>query len=140
MLLASVSSVQLRQLSDLERACMQEPWTYAQLKSAWQAGDIFVVYDDILAYGSCKVAGQHADINNICVHPFMRRRGRARHILLELVSRCANIGATTIMLEVSALNQPAIALYHSCGFAPVHTRKAYYSDGADALVLKLSIK
>ena len=43
------------------------------------------------------------------------------------------------MLEVSRNNIAAIQLYERNGFNTVHTRRAYYNDGADALLLNLAI-
>lgn len=40
-----------------------------------------------------------------------------------------------IHLEVHCQNIPALKLYQKCGFEPIRTRKGYYKDGADALVM-----
>jgi ribosomal protein S18 acetylase RimI-like enzyme len=40
-----------------------------------------------------------------------------------------------MLLEVSAGNEPAIALYEQAGFAEIDRRRRYYRDGSDALVL-----
>ena len=41
-----------------------------------------------------------------------------------------------MFLEVSIGNQAALALYGKLGFQPVGRRRAYYSSGEDALILK----
>jgi ribosomal-protein-alanine N-acetyltransferase len=42
-----------------------------------------------------------------------------------------------IVLEVRNSNQNAIDLYEKCGFKVVNTRKNYYKDGENAIVMKL---
>jgi ribosomal-protein-alanine N-acetyltransferase len=49
-------------------------------------------------------------------------------------------GAESAVLEVRAGNKAAISLYHKLGFAEVGKRKAYYSDGEDALLMQKDLK
>ena len=44
-----------------------------------------------------------------------------------------------IILEVSDLNISAINLYKKYGFSDIATRKKYYKDGSDALVMERKI-
>jgi ribosomal protein S18 acetylase RimI-like enzyme len=44
-----------------------------------------------------------------------------------------------MLLEVSASNQAARALYESLGFSKAGRRRRYYADGADALILLLPL-
>ena len=45
------------------------------------------------------------------------------------------LGATRILLEVSADNAGALAFYEAEGFAEIDRRRRYYRDGSDAVVL-----
>jgi ribosomal-protein-alanine N-acetyltransferase len=60
-------------------------------------------------------------------------------LVLEFMATARQNGAARAFLEVAADNSPAIALYHTCGFAKAGLRRAYYhtAQGAmlDALVL-----
>ena len=55
--------------------------------------------------------------------------------------RAGTAGATSVMLEVRADNEPARGLYAAHGYSVVHTRRGYYRsvEGApavDALVMR----
>jgi len=78
-----------------------------------------------------------ADLLYIYVIPASRRRGIARALLTRLIHALARRdGIEALLLEVRASNVQAQRLYHELDFVPVGRRKAYYSDGEDALVLK----
>ncbi|OJY65684.1 MAG: ribosomal-protein-alanine acetyltransferase [Rhodospirillales bacterium 70-18] len=83
-----------------------------------------------------RVAADEAEILTLAVAPALRRQGRARALLEAAAARAARAGAAALFLEVSAANAAARALYESCGFARVGLRTRYYSDGADALVMR----
>ena len=83
------------------------------------------------------ICSRYADVwhlMNIAVDPPLRRRGIARALLEQLISR---VGAEQpITLEVRPANGPAIALYERFGFRASGTRPQYYRDtGEDALIM-----
>jgi len=81
-----------------------------------------------------------ADLLYVYVTPASRRRGIARALLTRLVHELARRdGIEALLLEVRASNVQAQRLYHELDFVPVGRRKAYYSDGEDALVLRRAI-
>jgi len=81
------------------------------------------------------VAGE-MHILNLAVHPDHRRRGIARRLLTEALSRGRSLGAQEAWLEVRPSNSPARALYESFGFEEVGKRPQYYTDTQeDALLL-----
>jgi len=47
--------------------------------------------------------------------------------------------AQKMFLEVDSRNRPAIALYQAAGFHQKGMRKAYYSDGSDALIMQADL-
>ena len=53
-------------------------------------------------------------------------------------ARCRQpqVGITTAWLEVSGGNAAAIKLYQNLGFEEAGTRRGYYSDGSDALIMR----
>lgn len=62
-----------------------------------------------------------------------RRRGFGK-LLLQRLLDLARGDNRDITLEVRAANAAAIALYESLGFVQSGLRKAYYSDGEDAVL------
>lgn len=60
------------------------------------------------------------------------------HLLIPIWGRESN-GAAKILLEVSVENEAALALYQDLRFEVVGRRKAYYSDGTDAILMTKSL-
>ncbi|MBS0559957.1 MAG: GNAT family N-acetyltransferase [Proteobacteria bacterium] len=83
-----------------------------------------------------RVAADQAEILTIAVAPEARRQGIAAGLLAAATRRAAEMGAAEMFLEVARGNAPAAALYAAAGFRPAGLRRAYYPDGADALVLR----
>jgi ribosomal-protein-alanine N-acetyltransferase len=86
-----------------------------------------------------RIAADEAEILTLAIVPAARRRGHARALLLEAASIAVTNRARTIFLEVSVANIAARALYTGFGFVPAGRRPRYYSDGSDALVLRLDL-
>ncbi|MCW2749201.1 MAG: rimI [Aeromicrobium sp.] len=99
-----------------------------------------LVSDDLQAYGAVSLAGDVADLDRIAVLPPSRGQGLARELLTDLIDRARDLGAARMLLEVAADNTAAIGLYESFGFETISIRKAYYPDGADALVMEITIE
>lgn len=86
-----------------------------------------------------RVAADEAEILTLAVIPPLRRQGLGRTLLDAAAARAAALGAGAMFLEVSAANTGARALYALCGFTEVGLRRRYYSDGADALVMRRAL-
>lgn len=99
-----------------------------------------LVDEHLQAYGAISIAGDVADLDRIAVIPAARGQGLAREILGGLVDLARDLGADRMLLEVAADNAAALGLYESFGFDTISTRKAYYPNGGDALIMELSIK
>ncbi|HBL32022.1 MAG TPA: ribosomal-protein-alanine N-acetyltransferase, partial [Acidobacteria bacterium] len=67
--------------------------------------------------------------------PGERRRGIARALVEAGLAAASRAGAAVCHLEVRTTNAGAIAFYETLGFTAVGSRKGYYRDGTDALVL-----
>lgn len=94
----------------------------------------------VVGYGGIVVAGADADVQTIGVARDQQGRGTGRALLRELRARAVDAGATHLLLEVRADNEPAQALYRSEGFEQIARRARYYQpDDVDALVLRARI-
>ncbi len=80
-----------------------------------------------------------AEILNIETLPNHRRQGLAQSLLAEAFDWARQNQRQAVWLEVRANNEGAIALYAKTGFVQISTRKRYYSDGEDALVMKYTL-
>jgi ribosomal-protein-alanine N-acetyltransferase len=83
-----------------------------------------------------RMAAGEAEILSVAVAPAWRGRGFARPLLDLHLRRLAGLGVDSVFLEVDENNAPARRLYRKAGFAEVGGRKAYYQEGASALVLR----
>jgi ribosomal-protein-alanine N-acetyltransferase len=86
-----------------------------------------------------RVAADEAEILTLAVAPVARRAGHGAALLAAAMMQAALRGAATMILEVSARNGAARALYDAAGFAEAGRRARYYADGADALVLRRAL-
>lgn len=81
-----------------------------------------------------------ADLLTIATAARARRRGLARLMLDHLIAQAREAGCGAILLEVSASNEPAQALYLARGFEPIGRRRRYYSAPTeDAVVMRLAL-
>lgn len=78
------------------------------------------------------VAADEAELIDIAVEPALQGRGLGRQLMEALLREAA--AAAVVHLEVRPDNGPAVRLYEACGFRRVGRRRAYYQDGADALL------
>ena len=100
----------------------------------------------ILAYDGENIAGY-------LIFNLIMDQSELLRITVDEAYRCAGIGhklmesyteeiksiAESSLLEVRASNVPAIALYESCGYERLATRKNYYSEPVeDAIVMSLT--
>ena len=93
--------------------------------------------EEVLGYGGLALAGADADVQTIGVARAAQGRGLGRRLLRALLDAARAGGATHVLLEVRADNEPAQALYRSEGFEQIARRARYYEPGGvDALVLR----
>lgn len=89
--------------------------------------------DEVSGYAVSRAIGDVVDLQRIAVSPLWQRAGVATALLDDLVAHPGD--ADRMMLEVSAANDSAIAFYRHRGFTQIDTRRRYYRDGSDALVM-----
>jgi ribosomal-protein-alanine N-acetyltransferase len=80
-----------------------------------------------------------AEVLAVGVVPAARGGGLGGALLGEIIVRARRAGATALYLEVDVGNAAAIGLYVGAGFVEAGRRKAYYRDGADALIMRKSL-
>lgn len=83
-----------------------------------------------------RMAAGEAEILSVAIAPAWRGRGFARPLLDLHLRRLAGLGVRAVFLEVDENNAPARRLYRKAGFVEVGGRKAYYREGASAVVLR----
>jgi len=118
-------------------------WTYKQVRDALAQPNVFVTYQHELKDANrwavaaiFEHAADQCDLIYIYVLPAWRRQGLAKdHLLACMTHFYEKFQVGKLFLEVRPGNKPALALYQQLGMKEVGFRKAYYSNGDDALVL-----
>ena len=89
-----------------------------------------------IGYCGTMVVADTADVQTIGVLPEYEGHGYGR-AMLEQMHECAREqGAERILLEVRADNPRAQRLYERNGYRAIHTRRGYYDDGTDAIIME----
>lgn len=73
-----------------------------------------------------QIGGDQADVLTLATDSTQRRKGYARQLLAQSKAALKERGVNTLYLDVSEINDGAIALYKSTGFQAIGRRPAYY--------------
>lgn len=130
-------------ISELEKTCFSDPWSYEAVnQTASMPNFIGVVARDnesVIGYAGAVYALDGADIALVAVQKAYRREGYGFALLCELLKKLSKSGVKSVFLEVRVSNAAARALYEKCGFKAVGIRKRYYEDLEDALIMERKI-
>ena len=111
-------------------------WSELAAPGRWYA--LAVRGPALLGYAGLAVNGADADVQTVAVHPDAQGRGTGGVLVRALVDQAVREGATSLLLEVRADNDPAIALYRRHGFERIAVRRRYYQpEDVDAHVMRL---
>jgi len=80
-----------------------------------------------------------AEVISLAVRPEFRGHGLGRKLLQRLLARIARARVSRVFLMVRANNQVALNLYRSLGFRRLRRVETYYSDGQDAIRMRLDL-
>ncbi|MEV1168046.1 ribosomal protein S18-alanine N-acetyltransferase [Nonomuraea sp. NPDC049784] len=97
---------------------------------------VVLVDDKIVAYAGLAAAADQADVQTIAVLEQYRGTGIGGAMLTELLAEAQRRGAREIFLEVRADNPQAQAVYRHYEFEEIGTRRRYYDDGTDAIMMR----
>lgn len=131
----------LDEIDRIEKDSFKEPWSKEayekELTNIMANYRVITVENEVVAYGGFWKILDEADINNIAVKKEYRGMGFGKMLMNALIedAKAQNVKAMT--LEVRVSNQSAISLYKKLGFKEAGTRKKYYPDNEDALIMWL---
>lgn len=139
----ALSKSDLETLASIEKASYPDPWSRDMLACAWSkphcGGIKWTSNGELCGYLITMTVPPGIEILNIAVAPKFRRHGIARKMMTWVVEEGRRQGCSDIFLEVRFSNNAAIKLYESFGFSAINTRKRYYRDGEDALVMGVKL-
>tara|TARA_B100000579_G_C22796552_1_gene837445 strand:+ start:907 stop:1413 length:507 start_codon:yes stop_codon:yes gene_type:complete len=131
---------------EIEQASYNFPWSERIFLDCVAAGyhcRLLLKGEDVAGYCIVAYAAEEVHILNICVGPEYRRKGCARLLIENEISKGAKSSVKEIYLEVRVSNIGAICLYKGLGFKNVGIRKDYYpteSGREDAYVFRLLLE
>ena len=91
-------------------------------------------YEVIIGYLMARKFENQIDILNFAVEKTFQGKGIGWKLLTYFLEPLPMI--TQVTLEVNQNNKKAINLYSKAGFLKIGSRKRYYRDGSDALIMK----
>lgn len=129
----------LPQVLEIEQASFPSPWKGEFfLKDLHHPhGWLWVAEKEgtIVGYLCGWLIADEGEILKVAVHPSYRRCGVGKSLAEEAIRVAGQHGVWTLHLEVRVSNASAIALYKLCGFHEVGSRRRYYENGEDALLM-----
>jgi ribosomal protein S18 acetylase RimI-like enzyme len=94
---------------------------------------------DVMAILMGRSVFDTADIDYIAVDSARKSKGLGRELVDHFSMIVLNGGCKRILLEVNIKNNSAISFYSRQGFQTISTRKNYYGDKEDALIMEKSL-
>ncbi|WP_397599382.1 GNAT family N-acetyltransferase [Silvanigrella sp.] len=124
-------------LNSLEEFCSK---SFLQTANEHFSSFFICFYDNIfVAYLNVNIIFDIAEIDYICVDKNYLRKSISFQLisLFETLCKQENFSKINkIMLEVGALNEPALNLYHKLGYRKISERKNYYKSKEDAFIME----
>lgn len=93
------------------------------------------IYNNVIGYVVCWLSNDTAHILNISVKKEYQNKGIGSRLLLYLFNELISLNIKIVILEVRVSNYKAISFYKKFGFNEVETKKKFYPDGEDALLM-----
>ena len=100
---------------------------------------VLVIEGKVEGYIGTWIEKDHSELINFYVAKEYQNMGFGSMMLDFIIRLVESVGCKTLSLEVRVSNEKAIRLYESFGFTKSHTRKEYYSNHEDAIVMLLEV-
>ena len=129
----------LADILSIENKVFNNPWSKEQL--SWElnhqsmaANHVMIARSNMIGFLFSHVVDDDVQILNIAIDIPFQHRGYGKQLLSYFLDQFNE--DSSIYLEVRKSNFPAINLYLKFGFHEAGTRKGYYSDGEDAIIMQ----
>ncbi len=128
-----------RMLAVLHASAFPRPWDDGAFEALLITFNVFGLVLDGQGFILCRAVADEAEILTLAVSPQVRRYGAGRALVEAAATLAAARGADSLFLEVASDNDAALGLYAATAFEPTGLRRAYYADGADAVVMRRAL-
>ena len=123
----------------IEKKVFKHPWSKEQL--SWELKSqpaaenyVMIARGNMIGYLFSHVVDDDVQILNIAIDIPFQHKGYGEQLLSYFLDQFNT--DISIHLEVRKSNFPAINLYLKFGFHETGTRKGYYADGEDAIIMR----
>jgi ribosomal-protein-alanine N-acetyltransferase len=116
-------------------------WSLESLIASGQDGrcHLWVIGDHHTWIGTLilQASADFCEILYVFVLPQCRNLGMGKQLITTAFNQLKTLNLPEkVMLEVSIKNTSATKMYKNLGFKEIHTRKHYYSNGDDAIIME----
>ena len=129
----------LADILSIEKKVFKHPWSKEQL--SWELNSqpaaenyVMIARGNMIGYLFSHVVDDDVQILNIAIDIPFQHKGYGEQLLSYFLDQFNT--DSSIHLEVRKSNFPAINLYLKFGFHETGTRKGYYTDGEDAIIMQ----
>ena len=133
------TSNDLADILSIEKKVFKRPWSKEQL--SWELNSqpaaenyVMIARGNMIGYLFSHVVVDDVQILNIAIDIPFQHKGYGEQLLSYFLNQFNT--DSSIHLEVRKSNFPAINLYLKFGFHETGTRKGYYADGEDAIIMQ----
>ncbi len=134
-----VNEKNAQEIFEIEEKSFEKSWSLKTIKEELLLEDrtyfLAKLNEENVGYISVWKTGEDYNILKVAVLPSKRRLKIGTLLIEKVINFVKEVKGEKLFLEVSEENEPAINLYSKCGFIKEHTRKKYYPNGKDALVM-----
>jgi len=138
-LICIATSNDLADILSIEKKVFKHPWSKEQL--SWELNSqpvaenyVMIARGNMVGYLFSHVVDDDVQILNIAIDIPFQHKGYGEQLLSYFLDQFNT--DISIHLEVRKSNFPAINLYLKFGFHETGTRKGYYADGEDAIIMQ----
>ena len=133
------TSNDLADILSIEKKVFKRPWSKEQL--SWELNSqpaaenyVMIARGNMIGYLFSHVVDDDVQILNIAIDIPFQHKGYGEQLLSYFLDQFNT--DSSIHLEVRKSNFPAINLYLKFGFHETGSRKGYYADGEDAIIMQ----
>ena len=141
-----IEKMNLNHLNELQEILISDVddfWSFSTLKEELENENssyiIGKINNEIIGFAGLKIIFDQADIMNIVIKKTYRNQGIGTLLLENLILLAKDLNISTLFLEVTEQNKPAIHLYEKLGFEKLGVRKKYYNNN-NGIIMKKNLK
>lgn len=129
----------IAEVARLEKELYPLPWSAAAYEESLRnpCARLIVLREDerLIGCGGVFIASGDAEIARVGVAKSYQGRGYGKALLAYLIKLARDEHCDRIVLEARVSNTTARKMYEAAGFKEIITRKSYYDDGEDAVLM-----